>query len=29
MAVANRTLERGEKLASRFGAQALRLADLP
>jgi len=29
MAVANRTLERGEKLAHRFGAQALRLADLP
>ena len=29
MAVANRTLERGEKLASGFGAQALRLADLP
>jgi glutamyl-tRNA reductase len=29
MAVANRTLERGEKLASRFGAQAIRLADLP
>ena len=29
MAVANRTLERGEKLATRFGAQALRLADLP
>ena len=29
MAVANRTLERGEILASRFGAQALRLADLP
>jgi glutamyl-tRNA reductase len=29
MAVANRTLERGEKLANRFGAQALRLADLP
>jgi glutamyl-tRNA reductase len=29
MAVANRTLERGEKLASRFGASALRLADLP
>ncbi len=29
MAVANRTLERGEQLASRFGAQALRLADLP
>ena len=29
MAVANRTLERGEKLASRFGAQAFRLADLP
>ena len=28
MAVANRTLERGEKLAARFGAQALRLADL-
>lgn len=28
MAVANRTLERGEKLANRFGAQALRLADL-
>ena len=28
MAVANRTLERGEKLASRFGAQALRLTDL-
>lgn len=27
--VANRTLERGEKLASRFGAQAMRLADLP
>ena len=27
--IANRTLERGEKLASRFGAQALRLADLP
>ena len=29
MAVANRTLERGESLASRFGAQALRLSDLP
>lgn len=29
MAVANRTLERGEKLASRFGAEAIRLADLP
>ena len=27
MAVANRTLERGEKLATRFGAQALRLAE--
>ena len=29
MAVANRTLERGEKLASHLGAQAIRLADLP
>ncbi len=29
MAVANRTLERGERLAARFGASALRLADLP
>jgi glutamyl-tRNA reductase len=29
IALANRTLERGEKLASRFGATALRLADLP
>jgi glutamyl-tRNA reductase len=29
LAVANRTLERGEKLAARFGAQAIRLADLP
>jgi glutamyl-tRNA reductase len=29
MAVANRTLERGEKLASRFGARTLRLAELP
>jgi len=29
MAVANRTLERGERLASRFGAHALRLAELP
>ncbi len=28
-AVANRTLERGEKLALRLGAEALRLADLP
>jgi len=28
MAVANRTLERGEKLAARFNAQALRLSDL-
>jgi glutamyl-tRNA reductase len=28
MAVANRTLERGEKLAGRFGAEAMRLADL-
>ena len=28
MAVANRTLERGEKLASRFGAQAISLSDL-
>ena len=28
MAVANRTLERGEKLALRFGAEALRLSDL-
>jgi glutamyl-tRNA reductase len=28
MAVANRTLERGEKLALRFGAQALRLSEL-
>jgi glutamyl-tRNA reductase len=28
MTVANRTLERGEKLAARFGAQALRLAEL-
>ncbi|MBP7132917.1 MAG: glutamyl-tRNA reductase [Aquabacterium sp.] len=28
MAVANRTLERGEKLASHLGAQAIRLADL-
>jgi glutamyl-tRNA reductase len=28
MAVANRTLERGEKLAGRFGAEALQLADL-
>jgi len=29
LAVANRTLERGEKLAARFGAQAIRLVDLP
>ncbi|MDH5539962.1 MAG: glutamyl-tRNA reductase [Rhizobacter sp.] len=29
LAVANRTLERGEKLASRFGAEAIRLTDLP
>ncbi|EJL75250.1 glutamyl-tRNA reductase [Variovorax sp. Varisp85] len=29
IAIANRTLERGEKLASRFGAEAMRLADLP
>ncbi|MEO6031626.1 MAG: glutamyl-tRNA reductase [Burkholderiaceae bacterium] len=29
LVVANRTLERGEKLATRFGAEALRLADLP
>jgi glutamyl-tRNA reductase len=29
MAIANRTLERGEKLATRFGGQAVRLADLP
>jgi glutamyl-tRNA reductase len=29
MAVANRTLERGERLAARFGATALRLSDLP
>jgi glutamyl-tRNA reductase len=29
MAVANRTLERGEKLAGRFGAEAMRLSDLP
>lgn len=29
LAVANRTLERGEKLATRFGGAALRLADLP
>ena len=29
MCVANRTLERGEKLASKFGARTLRLADLP
>ena len=29
LAVANRTLERGEKLAGRFGAEVIRLADLP
>jgi glutamyl-tRNA reductase len=29
MVVANRTLERGERLAARFGAEALRLAELP
>ncbi|MEO7400350.1 MAG: glutamyl-tRNA reductase [Polaromonas sp.] len=29
MAIANRTLERGEKLASRLGAEVMRLADLP
>ena len=29
MAVANRTLERGEKLASHLGAEAIRLSDLP
>ncbi|MDO5289792.1 MAG: glutamyl-tRNA reductase [Pseudomonadota bacterium] len=28
IAIANRTLERGEKLATRFGAQAMRMADL-
>jgi glutamyl-tRNA reductase len=29
IAIANRTLERGERLASRFGGEVLRLADLP
>lgn len=29
MAVANRTLERGEKLAAHFGAEAMRMAELP
>ncbi len=29
LAIANRTLERGEKLAQRFGAEAIRLAELP
>lgn len=29
MAIANRTLERGDKLAARFGAESVRLADLP
>ena len=29
MAVANRTLERGEKLATHLGAEAMRLGDLP
>ena len=28
LAIANRTLERGEKLAARFGAEGLRLAEL-
>lgn len=28
IAIANRTLERGEKLATRFGAEAMRMADL-
>jgi glutamyl-tRNA reductase len=28
-AIANRTLERGERLASRFGGEVMRLADLP
>ena len=29
IAIANRTLERGEKLGARFGAEILRMADLP
>jgi glutamyl-tRNA reductase len=29
LAIANRTLERGEKLASRFGGEVMRLGDLP
>jgi glutamyl-tRNA reductase len=29
MTIANRTLERGEKLAGRFGAEVMHLADLP
>ncbi|MCA0324888.1 MAG: glutamyl-tRNA reductase, partial [Proteobacteria bacterium] len=29
IAIANRTLERGEKLATRFGGEVLRLSDLP
>jgi glutamyl-tRNA reductase len=29
IAIANRTLERGEKLASRFGAEVMQLAELP
>ncbi|MBU1360191.1 MAG: glutamyl-tRNA reductase [Gammaproteobacteria bacterium] len=29
IAIANRTLERGESLAARFGGEAMRLADLP
>jgi glutamyl-tRNA reductase len=29
IAIANRTLERGEKLARRFGGEVMRLADLP
>jgi glutamyl-tRNA reductase len=29
IAIANRTLERGEKLATRFGGEIMRLADLP
>ena len=29
IAIANRTLERGEKLATRFSAEVMRLADLP
>jgi glutamyl-tRNA reductase len=29
MAIANRSLERGEALAARFGAQVMRLADIP